>query len=245
MKLYGKNTVLERLRSKPESIRKIFIAEGAQGVAPIRKKAKVKAIPVFTVSRSKLQKLGRSQGTQGVFIDVEDFAYTPYDELLEGALSKKRVLIFLDSLNDPQNFGAIIRSCACLGKFSFVIPTHDSVSVTEAVLRVSSGGDNYVFVSKVKNLSQAIKKAKEAGFWITGASVKGGKVLDEIDIPWPTALVMGSEQKGIRDVIRKQLDLEVSIPMYIDTLSFNVAHATAIFSYEIMRQSKNVKKAKS
>ena len=81
-------------------------------------------------------------------MDVEDFTFVPYDELLETALKKKRSLVFLDGLNDPQNLGAIIRSLACLGKFSIVLPTHDSVSVTETVLRVASGGDSVTRVEE-------------------------------------------------------------------------------------------------
>lgn len=244
MKLFGRNTVIERLRTNPKSIRKIYIQHGFKGTLYIHKKAKQWGIPILPVPQSKMMKIGRDKNAQGILIDVEDFTYIPYDELLETALKKKRCPVFLDGINDPQNFGAILRSLACLGKFSVVLPTHDSVSVTETVLRVASGGDNYVPVAKVSNLGNAIKKAQEEGFQIAGAVVQGGESLDTVTLPYPLGLVIGSEQKGIRDAVRKCLDVELSIPMACDTLSFNVAHAATVLCYEITRQKKNYQKTK-
>jgi len=244
MRLFGKNSVVERLRSNPKSIRKIYVQHGFRGTLYIHKKARPWGIPVLPVPQTKMMKIGRDKNTQGVMADVEDFEYTPYEELLETALGKKRCLIFLDGLNDPQNLGAIIRSLACLGKFSLVLPSHDSVSVTEAVLRVASGGEGYVPIAKVGNLGNAIKKAQNEGFQIAGAVVQGGQCLGETELPHPLGLVIGSEQNGIREVILKRLDIELSIPMVGDTLSFNAAHAATVLCYEITRQKKNYQKKK-
>ena len=236
MKIYGKNSVLERIKTNPKSIKNIFVEEFHPDAVYIHKKAKESGIPVVFVPRSKMLKMGRSLNTQGLLIEVEDFSYTPYEELLERAVQKKYSLLFLDELTDPQNLGGILRTVACLGDFVVVLPTHDSVSVTESVLRVASGADNYVPVARVSNLAQAIKQAKEMGFWIAGGVVKDGKNLTATELPFPIALVVGSEQKGIRDVIRKLLDLELSVPMAQPRLSLNAAHAAALFCYEITRQ---------
>lgn len=244
MKLFGRNAVIERLRSNPTSIRKIYIQHGFKGTLFIHKKAKQWGIPVLPIPQSKMMKIGRDKNAQGILVDVEDFLYVPYDELLEAALKKKRSLVFLDGLNDPQNLGAIIRSLACFGKFSVILPTHDSVSVTETVLRVASGGDNYVPVAKVSNLGNAIKRAKDSGFYIAGAVIKAGENLNEVTLPHPLGVVIGSEQKGIRDIIRKCLDIELTIPMAADTLSFNVAHAATVLCYEITKQKANYQKKK-
>lgn len=242
MKLFGKNSIVERLRANPKSIKKIYLQHGFKGTLFIHKKARQWGIPVFPATQSKMMKIGRDKNTQGILADVDDLDYIPYDELLETALKKKRCLVFLDGLNDPQNFGAIIRSLACLGKFSIILPTHDSVSVTETVLRVAAGGENYVPFAKVSNLGNAIKKAKDEGFQIAGAVVQGGQCVSEIKLPYPLGLVIGSEQKGIRDIIRRTLDVELSIPMACDTLSFNAAHATTVLCYEITRQKKSYQK---
>ncbi|MCK5579785.1 MAG: 23S rRNA (guanosine(2251)-2'-O)-methyltransferase RlmB [Candidatus Omnitrophica bacterium] len=238
MRLYGKNPVFERLKSNPRGIKKIYIQQGHEDAGYVYKKAKKWGIPVYSVPKTKIQKIARNVNTQGIVLDVDSFEYLPYGELLEIAQNKKMSLLFLDGLNDPQNLGGIIRSVACLGHFVIILPTHKSVAVTETVLRVACGGDNYVKVAQVTNLSQAIKKAKEEGFWVVGSVVKGGQELTEVKMPHPLALVIGSEQKGVREVIQKQLDVAVTIPMAQPRMSLNVAHATTVFCYEAVRQQK-------
>lgn len=241
MRLYGKNPVIERLRANPQSIRKITIVRGSSEASIIGKKARQWGIPVRVVEKSKVLKMTRNSNAQGIIVDVDDPEYVPYNELLEYALKKKRTLVFLDELNDPQNLGAIIRSLGCLGHFSLVIPTHKSVKVTEAVLRVASGGENYVQISQVANLTKAIRKAKDEGFHIAGTVVEGGEPLDTVTLPYPLGMVIGSEQKGIRDVTQRVLDIKVSIPMHVNTVTFNAAAATAIICYEISKQRRQKK----
>ncbi len=240
MKLYGRNPVLERLRSNPKSIKKIFIQEGHKDLAYFRQKGNKWGIPVICIPASKMLKLARNWNTQGLLVDVEDFSYVPYADLLETAKAKKQTIVFLDGLNDPQNLGAVLRSLACLGRFAVVLPTHDSVGVTETVLRVASGGENYVPVAQVSNLNQAIVKAK-ADFTIAGTVVEGGESIYEVEWPFPLGLVIGSEQKGIRDVIRKNMDLLVTVPMAHPRLSMNVAMAATACAYSIVAQTNRKK----
>ncbi|MCB9772441.1 MAG: 23S rRNA (guanosine(2251)-2'-O)-methyltransferase RlmB [Candidatus Omnitrophica bacterium] len=239
MKLYGRNPVLERIKSNPRSILKIFVQAGHPESAYVHEKAKKYGIPVNVVPGSKMLKLARDVNSQGLLAEIEKFSYLPLPDVLEAAKKKNATLVFLDELNDPQNLGGIMRSLGCLGDFYIVLPTHHSVEVTETVLRVACGGDNYVGVSKVANIAIALAKAKEEGFWIAGSVVKDGQDLMETRFQFPLALVIGSEQKGIRDVIRKQLDLLVTIPMANARMSLNAAHATTILCYEILRQRKN------
>lgn len=236
MKLYGKNPVLERLKTAPRTIHKIYLQEGNPEAGYIYQKAKQFNVPVLSVPGTKLQKLARNLNTQGVVAEVEDFTYIPFTDLLTAEKKDQRVLVFVDELSDPQNLGAMLRSMACLGKFAAVLSTHHCVEVTETVLRVACGGENYVPVAKVKNLILALTQAKEAGFWIMGAVVKGGKDIREIRCSFPLALVIGSEQKGLRDVVQKQLDVPITIPMAQPRMAMNAAHATTVLCYEIMRQ---------
>lgn len=236
MKLFGKNPVIERLKSNPQSIRKIYIQTGHVDGSYIRKKAKKWGITVYGVGQSKILKMTRNLNSQGIVADVEDFKYMDYSELLEYAKKKRISLLFLDNLKDPQNLGAIIRSAACFGDFAVVLPKKESVGVTEAVFRIACGGDNYVSISKVSNLSNAISLAKKNGFWIAGSVVEGGEDLSEVSLPFPLGLIIGSEQKGIRDVVKKQIDIKVTIPMKNARLSFNAAQATTILCYEITKQ---------
>ncbi len=236
MKLFGKNPVIERLKSNPQSIRKIYVQTGHVDGSYIRKKAKKWGITVYGAEQSKILKMTRNLNSQGIVADVEDFKYVDYPELLEQAKKKRISLIFLDNLQDPQNLGAIIRSAACFGDFAIVLPKKESVGVTEVVFRIACGGDNYVSISKVSNLSNAISLAKKSGFWIVGSVVEDGEDLSEVSLPFPLGLIIGSEQKGIRDVVKKQIDVKVTIPMKNVRLSFNAAQATTILCYEITRQ---------
>ncbi len=241
MKIYGRNPVIERLRTNPKSIRKIFLQQGFKDSSAFRQKARKWGIPIILTAKSKMQKIGRNVNTQGIVIVVDPFEYLPFEDLLENAVKKKHTILLLDRINDPQNLGAILRSLACLGRFSVVLPTHESVSVTEVVLRIASGGENYVPVAKVSNLVQAIKKAKDVGYWIAGAVVDEGDDIYKLSLPSPVALVVGSEQKGIRDTIRNKLDVAITIPMFSETLSLNVAQAASILCYEITKQKKQKK----
>ena len=238
MKLYGKNPVLERLKANPQSIHHILVEQGHEDHGYIATKAKKWGISVTAVPASQIMKLARNHNTQGIIADIDDFVYTSYPELLDKAVEKNMVLVFLDGVTDPQNLGAVLRSLGCLGGFAVILPTHDSVSVTETVLRVASGGDNYVTVAQVGNLAQAIKKAKDAGFWVIGSVVEDGENFFETKLQFPLGLVVGSEQKGIRDVIKKHLDHKVSVPMAQPRMSFNVAQATTLLAYEITKQKK-------
>lgn len=238
MKLYGKNPVLERLKTTPKSIKKIYVQQDHSEASYLRKKAKQHGISFVSIPKSKVLKLSRNIKTQGILAEVDDFAYMPFEDLLNSAKKKKSTIVFLDGLNDPQNLGAIMRSLACLGHFYIVLPRHDSVDVTEAVMRVASGADNYIQVAKVPNLSHAIKQTKESGFLIAGGVIEGGEDITEIELPFPLCLVIGSEQKGIRDVIVQKLDLKITIPMRYGHISLNVAQATTIFCYEITKQKK-------
>ncbi|MBF0387106.1 MAG: RNA methyltransferase [Candidatus Omnitrophica bacterium] len=243
MKIYGKNPVMERLKANPKSVRVIFVQTGHPEHSYIASKARKHGIPVSVVEPRKMLKLGRSLNTQGLIMEVQDFEYVPYEDVLDEAAAGNTVLVFIDGLNDPQNLGAIIRSLGCLGGFTLVLPTHDSVHVTDAVMRVACGGENYVRVAKVNNLNQAIGKAKDKGIWIAGSVVKDGADLKEAKLPFPLALVIGSEEKGIRDVTLQKLDVKLSIYMAHPRMSLNAAHAASIFCYEINKQKpKNAKK---
>lgn len=236
MKLYGKNPVLERIKTNPKSIKRIYIESGHAESAYIHMKGKQYGIAVLAVPYTKIQKLGNNLNTQGILAEVEDFPYANIDDLLQTALEKKWSLLFLDNLTDPQNLGGIIRTCGSLGGFGIILPTTESVSVTETVLRVACGGDNFVTVSKVSNLGNAIEKAKKLGFWMVGTAIKDSKSIFDVKLQFPLGLVLGSEDKGVREIIRKKLDQEVTIPMKHERMSLNVAHASSILCYEIIRQ---------
>lgn len=235
MYLYGKNAATERLKANPSSVKKVLLIEGFDKKELLDLIAE-NNIEIEKVPKAKFMRMKKADRVQGVIALIDKFQYEPFDRLLKEALNKKKQIVFLDRLNDPQNLGVIIRSLACLGGFSLVIPEHESCDVNETVLHVASGGENYLSISKVGNLSKALIKAKEKGFWAAGTVVEGGQDIAKTEFPFPLCLVMGSEGHGIRHGVRKHLDLQVTLPMQGADLSFNVAIATSIFCYEISKQ---------
>ena len=236
MKIYGKNPVIERIKADPKSVKRVYVEIGHPDHSYISSKMKKYGVPVMGVPASKMLKLGRSLNTQGLLIEVEDFTYADYDDLVDEAYAQGITLLFIDGVTDPQNMGASIRTAACLGGLALDIPTHGTVEINDTVTRVACGGENHLKVSKVNNLNNAIEKAKAKGFWIAGSVVKDGDDLTRTKLPLPLGLVIGSEGKGIREVTLKHIDVKLSIPMARERLSLNVAHATALFCYEIKKQ---------
>lgn len=235
MNLYGRNSIFERLKINPKSIKRILLEEG-KDLSAIRRLCKSKGIPFNCFPQARFDKFSRGVRSQGVIADVEEFQYANLEDILEPEKEKPPIILFLDNLNDPQNLGAILRTCGCFGGFAVVLPKHDSVEVTEAALRVASGTENYVPVAKVNGLLPAVILVKERGFWIGGAMTTGGQDIASVRLNFPLGLIIGSEAKGIRQSLTKELDFGLSIPMHTGGLSFNAATAAAIFAYEAIRQ---------
>lgn len=235
MYLYGKNPVLERLKADPESIRRIFLQKNFN--APhISEVIKAAGIPVKRVTEKELTGIKRADRLQGIVAEVGRFRYMDFKDLLSASADKNLSLIFLDSINDPHNLGSIIRILACFGGFAVAIPEHNACEVNETVLHVASGGENYLPVTRVTNLSRALIEVKKAGYWAVGAVTEGGEDINSVSLPFPLCLVLGSEGKGIRYGLQKHLDLKISLPMTGAALSFNVAMSCAIFAHEIAKQ---------
>ena len=235
MYLYGKNSVQERLKVHPESIHKIYVLENFRD-PEIKGLIGSLQIPLAKVSERDLLRIKRADRLQGIVAEVDKFRYTPFDKLLNLPAKERLSFIFLDSLNDPHNLGTIIRTAACLSGFAVVIPEHGSCEVNDTVIHVASGGENYVPVSLVTNLTTALIEAKKAGYWAAGTVTEGGEDINNVSLPFPLCLVLGSEGTGIRHGLQKHLDLKITLPMKGAQLSFNVAMACAIFCHEIAKQ---------
>ena len=256
MVLYGKNSVTERLKANPKSIRKVFLQENFT-VPDIEKLIKANNISTEHLSPRALSRIKPAKDLQGIAAKVDRFEYTSFYDLFtplekdadkvgagkENSLTgfnqtihKQLTLIFLDRIYDPQNLGAIIRTAACFGGLAVVIPRYKACEVNETVLHVASGGENYISVSMVSNLSNAIIAAKERGYWIVGAEVgDDAEDINKASMPFPLGIVLGSEGQGVRYGVGKHLDLKVRIPMKGARLSFNVTMACAIFCHEIAK----------
>ncbi len=236
MFLYGKNSVLERLKSNPRSIKKIFLQDNFEETF-LTKLIKKNNIPTQYLPFRKLVKLKKADKLQGIVAEVDKFEYTSFRELLSRPLEKQPTFIFLDRVQDPQNLGSIIRTAACFGGFAIVIPKFKACDINETVLHVASGGENYLPICLVSNLSNALIAAKKSGIWIVAAvAVDDSEDMNKTRLPRPLGFVLGSEGDGIRQGLNKHADMRAHIPTRGADLSLNVTVACAVFCYEINKQ---------
>lgn len=238
MYLYGKNSVAERLKKNPKTIRAVYLDDKFADAA-IEKLIKASGAALKKLPHDRLLKIKYNPNLQGIIAEIDNFKYNDFDELLQDSIEKNNTIIFLDRVYDPQNLGAILRNAACFGGFSLVIPKHKACEVNETVLHVACGGENYVKVAMVSNISNAVITAKKEGLWIMGAVLdEDSKGLDSVSMPFPLGVVFGSEGEGVRYGVNKHIEIKAKIPMRGANLSYNVSQATAIFCYEINKQKK-------
>jgi 23S rRNA (guanosine2251-2'-O)-methyltransferase len=236
--VYGVNPVRELLRAGG-AITELWLADGARGAtAEIERLARGGPARVRAAPRSRLDELAGTDRHQGVVALVADFAYEDLDDLLAAARAtgEPPLLVVLDQIEDPQNLGAIIRSAHALGAHGVVIPRDRAAGVTAAVAKASAGAVEHTRVARVTNVAQALETLKEAGVWSVATDAAGDRTLAEVDLTGPTALVVGSEGKGVRPLVRRTADHVARIPMSGKVGSLNASAAAAICLYEAARQ---------
>ena len=166
---------------------------------------------------------------QGVFAVMKQAPYLSGDELLElGQGQPNALILVLDSVTDPQNLGAVLRSAAFFGATGVVVGERRSVSLTPAAIKVSAGGFAYVPLAQVKNIAQFLQAAKEKDFWIYGLSEHARDSIGTVDFTTPTVLVVGNEEKGMRDLVSKRCDQLLQITPAGDFVSLNAATAASV-----------------
>jgi 23S rRNA (guanosine2251-2'-O)-methyltransferase len=234
MVIYGLNPVLEAIRSNPERIQYIAVSRdhGAK-LGRVLTEARDADLPVRYVSVEQIAKLAGRGVHNGVVAEVSEGKYADFDAIL--AREETTFVMILDSITDPQNFGAILRVADGFGVDVVVIPEHESVGLTPVAVKASAGASQWVKVAQVTNLARAIESLQQAGYWVYGAAA-GGDAPDVIDFKGKVALVLGNEGKGIRRNVLEHCDRVVTIPMKGHVDSFNVATAAAVLCYEVARQ---------
>jgi 23S rRNA (guanosine2251-2'-O)-methyltransferase len=232
MIIYGLNPVIEAIRSHPERIHYVAVAKGAHTNRAFDA-AKKAGIPVRIMAPDQIDRLAGGGLHNGVIADMSEAGYADFDEIVER--EDTDFVLILDSITDPQNFGAILRVAEGFGVDVVVIPQHESVGLTPVAVKASAGASQWVPVAQVTNLSRTIESLKKRGYWIYAAAAKGDPP-DNIDFRGKVALVLGSEGKGIRRNVLEHCDRTVTIPMSGRVESFNVATAAAVLCYEVRRQ---------
>ena len=234
MIIYGVNPILEAIRSHPARIRYVGVArEETARHQRLMGEAKRAGVAVRNLALDQIDRLAGRGVHNGVVAEVSETAYADFDEVVEK--DETNFVLIVDSITDPQNFGAILRVADGFGVDLVVIPEHDSVGLTPVAVKASAGASEWVQVAQVTNLSRAIETLKKGGYWIYAAAENGDRP-DAIDFTGKVALVVGNEGKGIRRNVLEHCDRVVTIPMGGHVQSFNVATATAVLCYEVRRQ---------
>ncbi|HYJ92448.1 MAG TPA: 23S rRNA (guanosine(2251)-2'-O)-methyltransferase RlmB [Pyrinomonadaceae bacterium] len=236
--VYGVVSVLELLRAESRKVNKVIIAEGAHEsrIADILELARQKGVAVHRVPREKLgQYVEQNANHQGILAFTAAVEYEDAEEILNNVVADPLLLI-LDSVEDPRNFGAILRTAECAGINGVFIPERRAVGLTETVAKSSAGATEYVKVAKVPNLNRLIEDLKKRNVWVVGTSIDA--TMDYTHWNWnqPTALILGGEGTGLHRLVAENCDVLVKIPMYGKIESLNVSVAAGVILFEARRQ---------
>lgn len=234
----GRNAVMEAFRSG-KTIDRLFVLDGCQDgpVKSIIREAKKTDCIVTFVKKERLDQLSETQKHQGVIAYSAAYEYAEVEDILRAAEEKKEppFIILLDSIEDPHNLGAIIRTAHQAGAHGVIIPKRRAVGLTATVAKVSAGALNYLPVAKVTNLSTTIEELKEKGLWFVCADMEG-ELMYQLNLKGPIGLVIGSEGEGVGRLIKDKCDFTAKIPMFGKVDSLNASVAMGVMTYEIVRQ---------
>ena len=220
MLVCGKNVLKE---TPVKKIHKVYLKEGFKDLEILNYLKKNKLKYDF-VKEYRLNKMV-SEHHQGIVIDIDDYEYYSLDDILE-----EDFIVCLDHLEDPHNLGAIIRTCECAGIKGIIIPKDRSVRVNETVMKISAGAINNIKIVLVNNLTETLKKLQKNYFFVYTADMDGIDYRN-VDYASKKVLVIGAEGKGVSQVVRKNSDVIISIPMYGKINSLNASVSAAILIY--------------
>jgi len=239
--LYGRRPVYEALRAGRRRIYKLMLARGVQEkggvVGQIVSMARTAAVPLAIVPRQELDRVVSNH--QGIVAEASSYPYADLDDLLSFAADRSDPPLFLllDLLQDPQNFGSLLRTAEAVGVHGVVIPQRRAVGVTSAVVSASAGAVEHLRVARVINLARTLDELKRQDLWVAGLeAAEDAELYDQADLRGPLALVVGSEGSGLRRLVREKCDFLVRLPMLGRVSSLNAAVAGSVALYEVERQ---------
>ncbi len=236
--IYGLLPVLEALRAEHRRVDRVIVADGTRGArfSEILDLCRTLGIRFDHAPRETFLKyVARDANTQGVIAFAASADYVRLDEILDNAADPPLIVV-LDGVEDPRNFGAILRAAECAGVDGVIIPERRSVGLTETVAKSSAGATEYVKVAKVGNLNRLIEELKKRDIWVVGTSIDTDISYTDWDWTRPSALVLGGEGSGLHRLVAENCDALVKIPMYGRIDSLNVSVAAGVLLFEARRQ---------
>ena len=241
--VFGVRPVEELLRARPREVSVVYVADGYRSAEIDRlvTVARDRAITVELRPRQMVAELAGDAVHQGVVALTGAYAYAELGTILAAAApvatdAEPLLLLLLDGITDPHNFGALVRSAEVLGAHGVVVPDRGAAPVTPVVVKASAGATERTKIARVGNLLKTIDSLRERGVRVLGADIDGGQRLDEVDLSVPVALVVGAEGKGMREAVARRCDALFHIPQRGAVASLNASVAGAIALYEAARQ---------
>jgi 23S rRNA (guanosine2251-2'-O)-methyltransferase len=238
--IWGRNPVVEALRAGND-VDKLYVAAGigqAGVIEEILRRARAARVPIQQIDRRALDRMSDGGVHQGVIAEVAEFDYVTVDDLLVRAAEagEPPLLLLLDSIQDPHNLGALIRTADAVGAHGVVVPKHRSAGVTPTVVKSSAGAAEHMPVAQVVNMGRAIDDLKKQGVWVAGLDAEASKCYDEVDWTGPLAIVVGAEGAGLGRLIAERCDFLVKLPMRGHVDSLNASIAGSIVLYQAWRK---------
>ena len=247
--LYGRHAVEEALRAGRRKILRVLLAEGVKGqkldepagrLGGIETLARAAHVSVERMPAARLDALSRvGRHHQGVIAEAGPFSYTPLPEVVRMCREARNdaLVLILDSIQDPQNFGTLLRSAEAVGVTAVVMLDRRQVEVTPAVVNASAGAVEHLYVCRANNLPRAVTELKGAGLWVYALQAEPGATPHtEADLRGPLGLVVGSEGQGVGRLVRERCDGAIALPMRGKVESLNAAVAGSVALYEALRQ---------
>jgi 23S rRNA (guanosine2251-2'-O)-methyltransferase len=238
--IYGIHPVEEALRSPHIQLEKILIATQNPTVPlqSILHLASRRQIPVIHSRKETLEQMARGGLHQNIVAITKEISYVDLEEILSHWKKEtaRALFLILDGIQDPQNFGSLIRTALGCGAHGIIIPKDRAVGITPTVIKASAGATAHLPIVQVTNVSRTIETLQKAGIWVYGASGDANEKIYELDLSMDVAIVIGAEGKGIRPLVKKKCDRLFSIPMKGPLTSFNASVSGGMILYEAMRQ---------
>ncbi|MBA3913430.1 MAG: 23S rRNA (guanosine(2251)-2'-O)-methyltransferase RlmB [Acidobacteriales bacterium] len=240
--IYGMNTVAEALKARGRAFEWVGVAKERHDLRLLRivEECRKISIPVRFLPRTELDRMAGNGSHQGVVAVTSAKQYIDLEDVVTAKRSTHSLIVVLDGIEDPHNLGAILRTADAAGANGVVIPERRAAGVTGAVAKASAGASEYLPVAKVTNIARTLEDLKAQNIWIVGLDERGTQGYDAVDYKMDCAVVLGSEGKGLHDLVRRKCDFVVSIPMLGQVASLNVSVAAGIVLYEAVRQRRAV-----
>jgi 23S rRNA (guanosine2251-2'-O)-methyltransferase len=239
--IYGIHAVEEALKARGRSFEYVMVAGGRRDarIEQMIAECRSAGVAVRFEPRIQLDRLAKTAAHQGVVAVTGSKRYCDLEDVLAERRGQHAFVVVLDGVEDPHNLGAILRTADAAGADGVLLPERRAVGVTATVAKASAGASEHLRIARIANVARALEDLKAKNLWIVGLDERAPQSYDSLDYRMDCALVLGSEGKGMHDLVRRKCDFLVSIPVLGQVPSLNVSVAAAVVMYELVRQRKN------